>query len=165
VRVVDTVFAAADSALVDSLSLSEVSRLPIRRSATGGDRLVFANAEYRFPLPVFSGRVFGAMFVDAGMVYQSTTGGETIFDILDAHFRVTPGFGFRVASPLGPMRLDIGYNPYPPQASPRWYGETLEETPNEDLYTLRELKLLSGVAPERRFFDRFRLHFSVGQAF
>ncbi len=165
VRVIDTVFAVADSMIVDSLSLSEVSGLPVRRSATGGDRLFFANVEYRFPLPVFSGRVFGAMFIDVGMVYQSATSGRAIFDIVDEHFRVTPGFGFRVASPLGPMRLDVGYNPYPPQASPRWYGETLEETPTADLYTLRELSKLRDTAPDQGFFDHFRIHFSVGQAF
>ena len=165
VRVVDTVFALADSAIVDSLSRDGVTDYPIRRSATGGDRLAIANAEYRFPLPVLSGRVFGAVFVDAGLVYENAAGGGAILDILDEHFRVTPGFGFRVASPLGPMRLDIVYNPYPPQASPRWYGETLEQTADADLYTLRELGLLRDVAPESRFLDRFRLHLSVGQAF
>jgi outer membrane protein assembly complex protein YaeT len=165
VRVVDTVFAAVDSTVVDALSRDDVSDFPIRRSATGGDRLAFANAEYRFPLPVFSGRVYGAVFVDAGMVYESATSNATIFDVVDEHLRVTPGFGFRVASPLGPMRLDVGYNPYPPQASPQWYSEILEQTADADRYSLRPLELLSGIAPERRFFDRFRLHFSVGQAF
>lgn len=127
--------------------------------------MVFANAEYRFPLPLFSGRVFGAMFVDAGMVYESGAASGTAWNTVREEFRVTPGFGFRVNSPLGPMRFDIGYNPYPPQESPTWYGEILEQTPAEDIYSLRELELLEGLAPERRFFDRFRLHLSVGQAF
>lgn len=162
VRVVDTVFAAADSADVVAIDSAAVLGFPIRRSATGGDRLAFANAEYRFPLPVFSGRVFAAVFVDAGMVYESATTGATIFDALDQHFRVTPGFGFRVASPLGPMRLDVGYNPYPPQESPQWYGEIVGD---DGRYHLLELEELSGIAPERRFLGRLRLHFSVGQAF
>jgi outer membrane protein assembly factor BamA len=165
VRVIDTVFAAADSSVLDSLSRDAVSAYPIRRSATGGDRLAFANIEFRFPFPMFSGRVFGAIFVDGGLVYESAAASGGILDVINEHLRVTPGVGFRVASPLGPMRLDIGYNPYPPQVSPRWYGETLQETADADLYTLRELTLLKNTAPESGFFDRFRLHFSVGQAF
>ncbi len=165
VRVVDTVFAAADSAIVDSLSRDDIAEVPIRRSATGGDRLAFANVEYRFPLPLFSGRVFGALFVDAGMLYESATSRGTILDVADEHLRFTPGFGFRVTSPLGPMRFDVGYNPYPPQVSPQWFGETLDRTPEADLYNLRRLDLLAGVAPQRDFLGRFRLHFSVGQAF
>ena len=161
VRVVDTVFASADLAIKDTLSLDGVAGYPIRTSATGGDRLAFANAEFRFPLPVFSGRVFGAMFVDAGLVYLSETGGGAILDILDEHLRVTPGFGFRVSSPLGPMRLDIGYNPYPPERSPSWYAEFVEG----DQYTLEELGQLTNQAPVGGFLNRFRLHFSVGQAF
>jgi outer membrane protein assembly factor BamA len=161
VRVVDTVFASADLAIKDTLSLDGVAGYPIRTSATGGDRLAFANAEFRFPLPVFSGRVFGAMFVDAGLVYLSETGGGAILDILDEHLRVTPGFGFRVSSPLGPMRLDIGYNPYPPERSPSWYAEFQQG----DQYTLEELGQLTNQAPVGGFFNRFRLHFSVGQAF
>ena len=166
VRVIDETFPVSDSAVLNSLDREGVTSYRIRRSATGGDRLAFANAEYRFPLPVFSGRVFGAVFVDAGLVYQHAQEGGAILDILDEHFRVTPGFGFRVASPLGPMRLDVGYNPYPPQASPQWYGETVEElSGGERVYELRPLPLLANVAPETGFLGRFRLHFSVGQAF
>jgi outer membrane protein assembly factor BamA len=162
--VIDQTFPIDSAFVLDTLSREGVTDYPIRSSATGGDRLAFANAEYRFPLPVFSGRVYGAAFVDAGMVYESADAGGTIFDILDEHFRVTPGFGFRVVSPLGPMRLDVGYNPYPPQASPQWYGEILDSG-EVDEYTLVPLPLLSDTAPDRGFFDHFRLHFSVGQAF
>ena len=167
VRVIDETFPDSIAATVfDTLSRDGAAAYRIRRSATGGDRLAFANVEYRFPLPVFSGRVFGAAFVDAGLVYLNEPGGGAILDVLDEHFRVTPGFGFRVTSPLGPMRLDIGYNPYPPQASPEWYGETYEATPGGGRsYDLRPLPLLQNVAPETGFLGRFRLHFSVGQAF
>jgi outer membrane protein assembly factor BamA len=165
VRVIDETFPVG-SVVVDTLSLDGVAGYRIRRSATGGDRLAFANAEYRFPLPVLSGRVFGALFVDAGLVYEHDTSSRAILELLDEHFRVTPGFGFRVTSPLGPMRLDIGYNPYPPQASPEWYAETVEELPGGDRsYVLHALPLLQNVAPATEFLGRFRLHFSVGQAF
>ena len=166
VRVIDETFPVDAVSVLDTLSRDGVAAYRIRRSATGGDRLAFANAEYRFPLPLFSGRVSGALFVDAGLVYEDATGGAAIMDLLNEHLRVTPGLGFRVTSPLGPMRLDIGYNPYPPQASPRWYGETVEEIPGgERRFFLHELPLLRNVAPETDFLGRLRLHFSVGQAF
>jgi len=166
VRVIDVTFPVDSVFVLDTLTREGVSAYPLRHSATGGDRLAFVNAEYRFPLPVFSGRVFGAMFVDAGMVYEDPKQGETILDVLEKHFKVTPGFGFRVASPLGPMRMDIGYNLYPPQASPKWYGETVEVLPSgERRYSLHELPLLRNAAPETAFLGHFRLHFSVGQAF
>jgi outer membrane protein assembly factor BamA len=169
---VDTVFATSrpDSVepLIDwvrNLTPDQVAGYPIRRSATGADRLAFANVEYRFPLPMFSGRVYGAVYVDAGMVYESGDRDETIREMVEAHFKVTPGLGFRVASPLGPMRLDIGYNPYRPQESPQWYGEVLDQSGDVDEYHLVALDNLSGERPERTFFGQFRLHFSVGQAF
>jgi outer membrane protein assembly complex protein YaeT len=174
VRVVDTVFAivgTTDLPGVEALIRDSIALLPIRSSATGGNRLVFANAEYRFPLPLFSGRVYGALFVDAGMVYERTESGPTISNAVNEQFRVTPGFGFRVASPLGPMRLDVGYNPYPPQET-RWFYETETLDPDSgepisgpDRYRLWELVTENPLVPERSFFDHFRLHFSVGQAF
>lgn len=163
VRVIDTTFTydAEGLAVIDTQSPDGVAQYPMRTSATGGDRLLFANAEFRFPLPLFSGRVFGAMFVDAGLVYLSETDRRPIRDILAKDLRVTPGFGFRVTSPLGPMRLDIGYNPYPPERGTSWYAEFEEG----DVYELIELKALAGQRPQSGFFNRFRLHFSVGQAF
>jgi len=164
VRVIDQTFTPDSIPKLDALTPDSVTAYPVRSSATGGDRLVFANVEYRFPLPLFSGRVYGSAYVDAGMVYESSDSVATIFGVVGKHFRVTPGFGFRVASPLGPMRLDVGYNPWPPQESPQWYAEILVD-PDTDSYELRPLPGLSGEAPVRSFFNHFRLHFSVGQAF
>lgn len=160
VRVVDSIFPLQVSERLDKFDIDSVAGFPIRSSATGADRLLFMNAEYRFPLPLFSGRVYGAFFVDAGMVYEHEFERESLFNVLDEHLRVTPGIGFRVMSVLGPMRLDIGYNPYPPQES-TWFYEVYDDV--EDEYSLREFSFTD--APERGFFDHFRLHFSVGQAF
>lgn len=119
----------------------------IRSSATGGTLMGLANAELRVPLRLFGLRLFGAVFVDAGVV------GERRAVRLD-DWRVTPGAGLRMASMLGPIRLDLGYNPHPPRAGP--------------LYRLvgTELQLVNAdYRPELRFIDRLRLHLSVGQAF
>jgi hypothetical protein len=59
-----------------------------------------------------------------------------------------------MASMLGPIRLDLGFNPYPPRAGPlyRQVGP--------------ELQLVDpAYRPSIRLIDRFRLHLSIGQAF
>ena len=122
-------------------------------SPTGGEQLFIANAELRFPLPVIAGRPFnGALFVDAGQVFERGRGRQV--DL--SGVRVTPGFGIRVPTPLGPMRFDIAYNPHDPEAGP--------------LYERRvnELVLIDPTfapSPPTSFFGRLRFHFAVGQAF
>lgn len=120
-------------------------------SPTGGNDLLFANAELRFPLPIFRGRVTGALFVDAGQVYER---GAQLGDF--SNLRVTPGFGMRIASPLGPVRLDVAYDGYQPEAGPL-YQQTA---------TTLDLVDPNYQPPKpSSLFGRLRLHFSVGQAF
>ena len=134
----------------DSTTGSVSDDAVVRTSASGGDQLMFANAELRFPLPLFAGRIIGAVFVDAGQVAER---GDEIVTLSD--IRVTPGVGFRVATALGPIRLDIGYNGYAPRAS------SLYEPRGEELVLLNE-----AYTPDTSsFLGKFRLHFSVGQAF
>jgi outer membrane protein insertion porin family len=76
----------------------------VRVAATGGNSLANANVELRFPSPLFRERLRLAMFVDAGTVWER---GQT-----DPQIRVTPGVGLRIATPLGPARLDLAYNPF-----------------------------------------------------
>ncbi|HEX4086745.1 MAG TPA: BamA/TamA family outer membrane protein [Chthoniobacteraceae bacterium] len=66
----------------------------------GGDTFTTFNAEYQFPL---YGEVIGALFADAGSV------GETPHNIGVMRYGVGPGL--RYASPVGPLRLDVGFNP------------------------------------------------------
>ncbi len=123
----------------------------IRTSATGGNQLFFANAELRFPMPGFAGRLFGAIFTDAGQVYDRGVEDESLADI-----RITPGVGLRIGTPLGPMRLDVAYNPYDPREN------TLFSDVDKD-GQLEEAILQ--YSPKPSFLGRLRLHFSVGQAF
>ncbi|MEP7325437.1 MAG: BamA/TamA family outer membrane protein [Gemmatimonadota bacterium] len=80
-----------------------------RFSATGGNMLVVGNVELRVPSPIFSQRMRLAAFMDAGTVFErgNTNAPSTL--------RFTPGVGLRFATPLGPARLDVAYNGYPPQ--------------------------------------------------
>jgi outer membrane protein assembly factor BamA len=125
---------AADTNLVEGTA--------VRTSPVGGERLLLASAELRFPL---ASRISGALFVDAGDIHSRGAGSS---------LRVTPGAGVRIASPIGPIRLDIGVNLQQIQAGP--------------LYAQRGgdlVEIASSYRPNQSFLDRFRIHFSVGQAF
>ncbi len=93
---------------VDTAAANNESIEPdsVRVAATGGNTLAVANVELRVPSPVFSSRLRLAAFVDVGGVWQRGPNQRTTV------IRVTPGVGVRVATPLGPARLDVAYNPY-----------------------------------------------------
>jgi outer membrane protein insertion porin family len=65
----------------------------------GGRSLFIVNAEYRFPI---AGPFGGTLFADAGNVFADT---KIRFDKM----RFGVGSGLRYVSPVGPIRLDVGY--------------------------------------------------------
>ncbi|GJG87781.1 hypothetical protein tb265_29620 [Gemmatimonadetes bacterium T265] len=71
--------------------------------ALGGSALIEANLEAR--VPIF-GPLIGAVFVDAGAL-----GNKSLRDLASGSFDVTPGFGVRYRSPVGPIRVDLGIRP------------------------------------------------------
>jgi outer membrane protein assembly complex protein YaeT len=122
-------------------------------AAIGGTRMVVASAELRTPSPWFRDFMRLAYFVDAGQVWAP----EALFDVLDIRaLRVTPGVGVRFATPVGPIRFDVGYNPYPPTPGPLFReaddGILVLDTDN---YAPRD----------RGFWQRLAFHLAVGQAF
>ncbi len=116
----------------------------VRVSATGGTRLGIANLELRVPSPFLPNRVRLAGFIDAGMLWEASE---------QPSLRVTPGVGLRIASPLGPIRFDLGYNRYKLQAGPLY-----EVTRTGDLNLISESFVKSRAS-------RWTWSFSVGQAF
>jgi outer membrane protein insertion porin family len=66
----------------------------------GGNGLILANAELR--VPVF-GSVAAAFFIDGGNVFERVT------QIDLGELRGSVGFGVRYGSPIGPLRLDLGF--------------------------------------------------------
>jgi outer membrane protein assembly factor BamA len=69
----------------------------------GGRSVVEANVEYRFPL---TGALQGAVFLDGALV------AEDVRNLLRGGGRaLTPGFGARWQSPVGPIRVDLGIRP------------------------------------------------------
>ncbi|MGH7594595.1 MAG: autotransporter assembly complex protein TamA, partial [Gemmatimonadales bacterium] len=110
----------------------------------GGTRVVIANLELRLPTPLFAGRLRFAVFVDAGSL--SNAGGPS-------PIRVTPGAGLRYTSPIGPIRIDAGYNTYPLQAGALY-----------SISTDGSLTQIPGDYVKPRT-GSWTWHFSIGQAF
>jgi outer membrane protein assembly factor BamA len=129
----------------DPIPADQVSVAPV-----GGNRSLIANAELRLPSPFLAPRTRLVAFVDGGSVWEA--GGDA--GVAERfRFRVTPGLGVRVATPLGPARLDVAYNGYRRVAGP--------------LYAAKEdgsLELLRAhYVPPRR--SPLTVHFGIGQAF
>jgi outer membrane protein insertion porin family len=76
-------------------------RDPSTNDRIGGDKFLQLNAEYRFPLLTKLG-VMGTVFFDAGNVYGS--------NMINPFLRTAVGVGFRWFSPMGPLRVEWGYN-------------------------------------------------------
>ncbi|UCF20973.1 MAG: BamA/TamA family outer membrane protein [Gemmatimonadota bacterium] len=134
----------------------------------GGENAVVANLEIRWPLS--PQRWSGVAFVDVGRVWTASgelRGGD--------EFSWSPGLGIRYNSPVGPLRLDIGYNtggrvnlPVVSLANVKAEGGSESvvvqlgdenDRPLEFEYDPFEQSGLQG------FVNRLQLHFSIGQAF
>ncbi len=79
----------------------------------GGTTMMIANLEFLFPL-MPKQNVRGLLFVDAGNSYD----GPIDF----SRIRSSAGFGIRWFSPLGPLRLELGFNldPEEGESSQQW---------------------------------------------
>jgi outer membrane protein assembly factor BamA len=130
----------------------------------GGENAVVANAELRVPFGI--GRWVGVAFIDVGQVWTTRGGVETA-----AGLAWSPGVGIRYQSPVGPLRLDIGYNT---SGSETWpvVSELLvdgkaiivqlgnaNDEPSKLEYDPYDRTGLGG------FVNRLQLHFSIGHAF
>jgi outer membrane protein assembly complex protein YaeT len=146
-------------------SAGQVVELPrdssdILVSPTGGNAVFIANAELRFPLSR-SGRLAGVVFVDLGRVVDRTGPEE------DPGFRVTPGAGVRIFTPLGPIRLDVAYNPHGPEKGPLFRREC--QLTGQTLDCLEAVLIQEDFARSQGSgifgIRNLRLNFSIGQAF
>jgi outer membrane protein insertion porin family len=132
--------------LVSGGEVTDSSR--VERFPSGGNTFGVGNIELRVPSPVWSSRVRFAFFVDAGVLWQRDQA-----DLAPPVVRVTPGAGIRIATPLGPARVDVGYNPYDRTSGPLYQVDDAGElTLVKDSFS----------SPRSR---RYSLHISVGQPF
>lgn len=74
------------------------------RVPTGGRELFILNSEFRIPLPIKKGLGFAA-FYDGGNVFQHVG-----FSDFASNYTNTLGIGLRYATPIGPVRVDLGHN-------------------------------------------------------
>ncbi|HET7565936.1 MAG TPA: BamA/TamA family outer membrane protein [Gemmatimonadaceae bacterium] len=126
----------------------------------GADALIEGSLEYRFPLV---GSLGGAVFVDAALLGEH---GFTKFS--QAAGAITPGFGIRYYSPLGPIRVDLGIRPNLTEHLPV-ITQVPESTGPATLVQLRTEKFYNPLEDTgtgiRQVLARLTLHLSIGQAF
>ena len=163
---VDTVPTSDGSLAVVAAPGARVTRAVPR----GGTGLLVGNFEWRRGFRVISEQVQLAAFLDAGLVWETRSDRFRWRDL-----RTTPGVGVRVVTPLGPFRLDIGYQPYAPRTGQALYfapgagdesGQILCASPRSggdvDAFTCPatwQPSRSSGVL------SRLVFHFGLGQAF
>jgi outer membrane protein insertion porin family len=70
------------------------------RVPVGGNAMILLNVDYRFPI---AGPVGGTAFVDVGNVWTEWT------DIDPDEVKIGAGIGIRYLSPIGPLRLEVGW--------------------------------------------------------
>jgi outer membrane protein insertion porin family len=92
---------------IDSIrgfNFAEISpRDPRTNERIGGTSFSQLNVEYRWPVPYLSKfGLMGTIFFDAGNVYGQ--------NYVPPAFRTSIGGGFRWYSPMGPLRVEWGYN-------------------------------------------------------
>ncbi len=135
-------------------------RDPFTGFPIGGKALLINQVEIRYPL--LGENLTGVIFEDAGNVYsrvQNISLRVSQNGVKDFDYMVhAAGFGIRYRTPVGPVRIDLGYAFNPPQ----FYGFTgsfndllICSAPNATTPCKQKVQQLS----------HFQFHFSLGQAF
>lgn len=140
----------------------------------GGTAMVVANLEWRRGFRFIAEQLQFAAFVDAGNVWEAQSEG-----FVWGNLRATPGLGLRIVTPLGPFRVDVGYQPYAPRAGRALFftsgdnkgttGEILCASPR-DISDSRAIDIFDcpgtyRPATGRGVLSRLTFHFGLGQAF
>lgn len=155
----DTSFAGLASCTdLDNPRLGDTDFIP---RPSGGSALVEGGVEFRFPM--FMRQLTGAAFVDGAILGQGSLRASR------SSAAITPGAGIRYYTPVGPIRLDVGYNPRLSESLPvvtqAW--DTSSGTPRLRIVELGSRRTFPTPRPMSvgRFIDQLTLHFSIGQAF
>lgn len=127
----------------------------------GGTALLVNTVEMRFPL--LGENIGGAVFHDAGNVYSKL--GNLSFrysqrDLTDFDYMVhVIGFGIRYRTPIGPVRVDLGYTLNPPG----FFGcrGTIEDLLKPEFCDIQ----INPANFVRQQISHFQFHFNLGQAF
>ncbi|MDB4878893.1 MAG: hypothetical protein JWL60_339 [Gemmatimonadetes bacterium] len=155
----------------------------------GGTSLVVLNFELRARSPFYPELLQFSAFADAGDVWQrgfqpEARRGSSLY--LNA-LKWTPGVGMRIFSPVGPIQINVGYNPFPRPAGALYYiGKPNENTGFAPLYCVspgNRIAAVLGASGEyeqvpdqscpstfrpqetKTFFSHLKLSFSIGPDF
>jgi outer membrane protein assembly factor BamA len=128
----------------------------------GGTSLAEGSIELRFPL-VSKFALDGAVFVDGAVI-----GTDRFSSLLGASGSVTPGFGVRLQTPVGPVRLDLGIRPTLVETLPV-ITQVTDPDSTARLVTLATPRRYDPVDTSGNFFQkilaRLMLHLAIGPAF
>ncbi len=100
---VDLRFFNGGGTTVRSYAERELGPKDISGNPLGGNFYTVLNAEWGFPI---SRAISGAVFADAGNLV-----GDSAVSLDDMRYAI--GAGLRYQLPIGPLRIDYGYNPSP----------------------------------------------------
>ncbi len=176
-----------DRSSVDSVPFGNSYQLVVRPDAEvrlpspeGGTGSLIGNLEYRRRFGWLSKDLQWVAFLDAGTVWAT---GVATFALQEV--RATPGLGIRLDTPLGPFRVDVGYNPRGAESGKAFLFDNLQRasdgtavpyvicvSPGQQL-TFEEQLAIGGFGCPRTFtpssgrsaLSRLVFHFSLGQAF
>ncbi|UCG75003.1 MAG: BamA/TamA family outer membrane protein [Gemmatimonadota bacterium] len=155
VLVIDSVTQCGNTALQACAdALADTAANEFLQRPKGGNGLIEGSIELRYQL-TRQWQLVG--FVDWGDVYDDVT-------TLDGP-SATPGAGVRFSSPIGPIRLDLGYNTQGPRLR-----EVVAELGDGSLAQLEDPVVYDPAGYDdpsvfKEFFRRLRVHFAIGQAF
>jgi outer membrane protein insertion porin family len=174
----DTVMVGPDTLFRVADSISAYQRaVPV-----GGNSLVVANVEWRVRSPILSDIFQLTLFTDVGDVWNR--GRTDVFR--NFRLKTTPGIQIGGVSPVGLVRMVVGYNPYERPRGPIYYEQTALEggglpcvSPNNTLRvhsrstaTGTILEQEPGACPgtfipatPSSFRSRLTFSFAIGQAF
>jgi outer membrane protein assembly factor BamA len=130
----------------------------------GGTSLIEGSVEYRTPLPLgpHIRNFVGAVFLDGGIVGSGSIRGiQTVTNIVKGTGAITPGFGIRYVSPVGPIRVDIGINPNRAET----LGVVTAVRDSTGQRRIVPLAVSRNYTQGKTLLDRLLLHFSIGEAY
>lgn len=148
-----------------------------RTAPAGGTATALLNLELRSRVGWPSDLLRWVVFLDAGRVWNNS-GNYAVTGL-----RATPGLGVRLVTPLGPFRVDVGYNPHPREAGPAFLLQRASATtlgraicvspgstePLDDAAATALGPVPCPASfrplPPRGLLPRLTFHFSIGEAF
>lgn len=147
---------------VESVNDGSCSAAPIAADhfeprPVGGEAVLEGSVELRFPVAGEKWR--GAAFVDFGQVWRT----HDAIRLDEIEF--TPGVGIRYFSPIGPIRVDVGYNMQGVELLPVITNQLDPADPTGRSGDLLKLNQDIRWNPRGSIIDRLQIHFSIGQAF